>query len=36
MTKDFYKDIVSATKETETNKIYIRTVGIEILSIENS
>ena len=36
MTKDFYKDIVSAAKEPETNKIYIRSVPVEILSIENS
>ena len=36
MTKDFYKDIVSAAKEPETNKIYIRSVPVEILSIEKS
>ena len=33
MTKDFYKDIVSAAKEPET---YIRSVPVEILSIEKS
>ena len=36
MTKAFYKDIVSAAKEPETNKIYIRSVPVEILSIEKS
>ena len=36
MTKDFYKDIVSAAKEPETGKIYIRSVPVEILSIEKS
>ena len=36
MTKDFYKDIVSAAKEPETGKIYIRSVPVEILNIENS
>ena len=36
MTKNFYKDIVSAAKEPETGKIYIRSVPVEILSIENS
>ena len=36
MTKDFYKDIVSAAKEPETNKIYIRSVPVEILSVEKS
>ena len=36
MTKDFYKDIVSAAKEPETGKIYIRSIPVEILSIEKS
>ena len=36
MTKDFYRDIVSAAKEPETGKIYIRSVPVEILSIEKS
>ena len=36
MTKDFYKDIVSAAKEPETGKIYIRSVPVEIISIEKS
>ena len=36
MTKNFYKDIVSAAKDPESNKIYIRSVPIEILTIEKS
>ena len=36
VTKNFYKDLVSAAKEPETNKIYIRSVPVEILSIEKS
>ena len=36
MTKNFYKDIVSAAKDPESNKIYIRSVPVEILTIEKS
>ena len=36
MTKAFYKDIVSAAKEPETGKIYIRSIPVEILSIEKT
>lgn len=36
MTKCFYKDIVSAAKDPESNKIYIRSVPVEIISVENS
>jgi len=36
MTKCFYKDIVSAAKDPDSGKIYIRSVPIEILEIEKS
>ena len=35
MTKDFYKDIVSAAKDPESNKIYIRSIPIQIDAVEN-
>ena len=36
MTKCFYKDLVSAAKDPDSGKIYIRSVPVEILSIEKS
>jgi hypothetical protein len=36
MTKCFYKDIVSAAKDPDSGKIYIRSVPIEILDVEKN
>ena len=36
MTKCFYKDIVSAAKDPETREIYIRSVPVEIFTIEKA
>ena len=36
MTKCFYKDIVSAAKDPDSGKIYIRSVPVEILEVEKS
>ena len=36
MTKVFYKDLVSAAKDPDSGKIYIRSIPIEILDIEGS
>ena len=36
MTKFFYKDLVSAAKDPDSGKIYIRSVPIEILDVEGN
>lgn len=36
MTKLFYKDLVSAAKDPNSNEIVIRSIALEILDIENS
>ena len=36
MTKCFYKDLVNATKDNESDKIIIRSIPIEILDIEKN
>ena len=34
MTKCFYKDLVNAIKDNESNKIIIRSIPIQILDVE--
>jgi hypothetical protein len=36
MTKFFYKDLVSAAKDPDSGKIYIRSIPIEILDVEGN
>ena len=36
LTKLFYKDLVSACKDTNTAEIRIKSIVLEILNIENS